>query len=501
MAASESLNALAATYRQQAVPACLADLQVLADEYSAVQTASFFDVAAIGLAFDVAFSEAAFDVSHITPDMARAWTMAYPTVPIDSLHGFQRESLAEIIGGWKLRLFLVDVARLLNGGGWVGDLHLDAGQRAEIPDLTSVEGRVVQIVGDDAAGATPLQRAAQRALGVFLQSLERYSDVPLFASREIAASGTDGSDCPDTLVDTPVERVNAARLARAAVARVLAESSSGIRAGRGFFATPKLDDFLRSLTWNKTHPDSKERSALPWNIHVPDMNRLRATAYGFAALVRSFEASYPCPERQKKERQQTAAGDFSEALSLVDGSTRLAMLCGSMPLNRWIESMAVQDTSAMSESELTRHLADLLQIRADGLVDKAFAAEGFRERWANAMTGGRKQLAEELGNSIEAGELEMKKFSGALSPVNAERISVLRTTRTDSLVEIQNECQHRSYRFTVHPRSSSISASNDSKGFRERNISRQCGGMDDSRILAFAAMLDDSARALPELDK
>lgn len=500
MAASESLKALATTYRQQAAPACITTLRALSNDYSTAQIAAFLDVAALGLAFDVVFSEPAFDASQVTPDMARAWSAAYPKVSIESLDGLQRESFAGVIGGWKGRLFLVEAASLLNHGSWVGSLHLETGQRAEIPDLDSAQTRRLQIVGENAEGVTPIQRSALRTLGEFLQSLERYSDVPLFATYKIAAGSASGPDCPDAPLDTSVERVHIARLASAAVARILATCPAGIRTGRVFFATPKLDDFLRSLSWVMAGADSEEGAALIRNMHVPDLNRLRATASSFADLVRALETCYPCPERQKKERQPTTAGDFAEALSLVDGSTRLAMLCGSMPLDRWIESMAVLDTSAMSESELATHLADLQQIRAHGLVDKAFSTEGFRERWASAMTGGRKQLAAKLENAIEAGELEMKKFSSAFTPLDAERIMLLRNARSDTLVEVQNEHQHKLYRFTVRPRSGLISASNESQGFRERNVSRQTGGHEDARVLAFAT-LDDSARTVPNLER
>lgn len=493
MAASESLNALATSYRQLAAPARITDLQALADDYSTVQIAAFLDVAALGFAFDVVLSEPAFDASHVTPDMARAWSAAYPKVSIESLHGLQRESFAGIIGGWKCRLFLVETASQLNHGGWVGNLHLEAGQRAKIPDLDLVEEQRLQIVSEDAAGATPVQSVALHTLGEFLHSLGLYSDVPLFATYEIVTSGAGGPGSPEDPVDTSFGHAHFLRLATAAVAR--------IRAERVFFAAPKLYEFIRSLTRCMAVHNTEDESALIRNARVPDLNRLLASASSFAGLVRCLEACYPCPERQEKEKRLATAGGFAEVLSLVDASTRLAILCGSIPLDRWIESMVVLDTSMMNESELARHLADLQQIRADGLVDKAFAAEGFRERWANAMAGGRKQLAERLDNSIEAGALEMKKFSGVSTSVDAERIMLLRDARYDTLVEIQNEHQRKSYRFMVRPRSVSISASNDSRGFGECNASWQTSGMEDSRVLAFAATLDDSVRTASELER
>lgn len=471
---ADTLRALAAQYEREPAGrrAKLNDLRALAGGYIKARGTSIMDAAAIGFAFDVVFSESAFDVSKITPEMASAWEQAYPNVSIESLAGRSTEDLAGAISGWKGKLFEVEVANRLNAGEWVGNLHLEAGQHAQLAASATQPGWDLQILNGDGSVADALQLKATESVRYVHEALERYPDTPILATHEVASKlidhGTviDSGLHNDILTESVSEHVADASadafsdgligampvsiIVVTEAARVLsgkktvdaALASGGDRLAKGVLAgavaagvsvvaTPFVGAIAGFMTrlFLSSEPDvqqAPEKSLVP-----PDMDRMRNVASRCTDVVHALEPFYPCPARASRPKPNAFLNDRQELLSLVDSTTRLAIVRGSMPLNDWIESMVARDTSSLDEPALTQHLADLQQIQRERWVDKAFPASGFLDQLGRAFAGNHGELTRKLGEAIKLQRLLLKKFSGELSQADVQQIEHLQMTPTE----------------------------------------------------------------------
>ena len=444
----ESLKALSAQYGSQLAQTDFVNLRSWANEHGAARADSLLDAAAIGFAFDVIFSEPVINTSKITPEMKHAWELAYPEIPAESLNGQALDSLTDNIRGWKGRLFGIEAVERLNRGSWVGDLHLKAGQHVECCASTSQSGWNLHITDDEGIAANKNQLKAVELLKGFHDALERFSGTLMFASLESAPSlntriealGGDGPSDSVGFLSTATTTSLSIRVI-AAIAKVLAggapadghrQVATATRTiGTSVLASAFSEAF--SVLFNRSTPNSelkKSSEPEPAN-YAPNLTRLRASASRLTELVRTFEPLYPCPERERKLNPRCYINDYDELLLLVDSSSRLAIQRGSTPLDQWITLVVERDTFIMSEAVLRHHLSDLLQIKADNLVDKAFCGDGFLIRWESAMSGGRMRLEEKLKDAIEISNLSLKKYNRTFSEADARKIQYLKTTAWD----------------------------------------------------------------------
>lgn len=468
MAHADTLRVLAAQYEQESGGrrATLNDLRTLAGGYIRARGTSIMDAAAIGFAFDVVFSESVFDVAKITPEMATAWQLAYPNVPIESLAGRSTEELAGAISGWKGKLFEVEVANRLNDGEWVGDLHLEAGQHAELAASATQPGWDLQIINDDGSIADAVQLKATESVSYVHEALERYPDTPIVATHEVASKmidhGTviDSGFHNDVLTDSVSDHVADASadafsdgiigampvsiIVITEAARVLsgkktvdaALASGGDRLAKGVVAgavaagvsvvaTPLVGAIAGFMTrlFLSSEPDVQQ--APETSLVPPDMDRMRNVASRLYDVAHALEPVYPCPERAERPKPNAFLSDQQELLSLVDPTTRLTIERGSMPLNEWIESMLARDTASLDEPAMRQHLADLEQISKDRLVEKAAPTRGFLDR---LFSGDARLPQQKLEDMIKIYRLLLKQFTGGFSPADAKQVELLKMT-------------------------------------------------------------------------
>ena len=470
MAHHQELTRLATGYASEGVPATLDDLRTLAAAYIARRNTSILDAAAVGLAFDAIMSQPTFDISEITPEMASAWELAYPNVPIESLAGRSTEGLAGAISGWKGKLFEVEVEQRLNAGEWVGDLHLEAGQRAQIATSATQPGWDIQIIEEDGAVADAIQLKATESVSYVHEALDRYPDTPILATHEVASRLADNPSIIDSgihndaLTSSVSDHVSDASsdamsdgfmgamplsiIAMTEASKVWsgkktvdqALASGGDRVAKGVMAgavaaavsvvaTPLVGAIAGFITRlvvvsGSPKPGRTDCPSLP-----PDMDRLRASASGLNETVKGLEHFYPCPPRLEKPKRPEQLSDEEELLSLVDRPTRLAIERGSMPLDLWIDLMIKKETSGLPETELQRHLMDLRQIQAGGMIETAFRDVGFAERMGGVLAGGGKvRLERSLQDAIQIAELQLKKFAGTFTQDDADRTEFLKMT-------------------------------------------------------------------------
>lgn len=465
MAASNALRDLAATYGGNGKRSSFEDLRRLAGDYVAARGVSVLDAAAIGLAFDVVFSEATIDIAKITPDMAQAWHLAYPNVPIESLAGRAPEELAGAISGWKGKLFEVEVERRLNEGEWVGDLHLEPGQYARLAESPTQPGWDIQIFDESGIVSDAIQLKATESVSYVHEALARYPDTPILATTEVASrmghesvidSGISNDSLTDSLhdqvVDTTSDAVTDGIIGTLPVSIILATeaykvlsgkksaeeavASGGDRIAKGAIsavvagavsvvATPlagAVAGFLTRLALGEENVQRPQDVFLPPSI--PRMSNRVASLYAESS---SIAAHYPVEQTAKRKTDRSPdrsiLTDREELKRLVDRETWLEIERDSMPLSSWLEQKISANMFSMSEAQLEDHLSDLRLIKEKGLAQTVHQEKSFVEKMWDGLTLSHRKLEKDLDTALFVGQLLLKKFSGTFSESDADSIA------------------------------------------------------------------------------
>ena len=145
------------------------------------------DAVAATAAVDALFLSDQVDVSQITPSLQEAFDLAYPNMDIDQLDRMDAEQIQGVIHAWKGKYFEVEIQDRLNQGDWVGELHLTPGQHAELAIDPTQPGWDVQILNADGTVDELLQLKATDSLSYIKEALERYPDIEVVATEEVAS--------------------------------------------------------------------------------------------------------------------------------------------------------------------------------------------------------------------------------------------------------------------------------------------------------------------------
>lgn len=412
-----SLAGIGTHYERTYGKATLDDLRALAASYLKKRSESLLDAAMLGLAFDSVFSAPTIDLSLVTPEMYKAWELAYPNVPLESLAGRTLEELGGAINGWKGKLFEVEVERRLEAGEWVGDLRLEPGQTVEIADKANQPGWDIKILDENGQVDDLLQLKATDSVSYVKEALDRYPDTPIISTSEVAdrlaghssvfSADISNSDLTDQVSDPlakaatdhsdvvlagmmPVTVIFATEAWKVLTDRASldqAMASGGNRAAKGAVAAgfgaaatliggPILGMGVTLLArlWLESQGPAQRLDANP---AVPlDPAHMYETASGLRKTTSAVRAHYDCPP----QRPSPATGDRStpqqELLELVDFPTRLEIERGSMPLDRWIDERLKKDVLSMNKRQLDLHLRELLAIQDNKWVQIAHASRG-----------------------------------------------------------------------------------------------------------------------------
>ncbi len=470
MAYAEALKQLALGYERQNGRTTFDDLRAQAGNYIKARNVSILDAAAIGFAFDVIFSESTFDIAKITPEMASAWSLAYPNVPIESLAGRSTEELAGAISGWKGKLFEVEVEKRLNNGEWVGDLHLEPGQHAALAESVTQPGWDMQIFEGDGTVVDAIQLKATQSVSYVHHALERYPDTPILATHEVALRLADNgavidsgihnqlltesvsdhlSDATsDAVSDSLMGAMPLSIIAITEATKVLAGkktvdealSSGGDRLAKGavagavaaavsVVATPLAGAFAGFLTRLALGGEAVGNPSPVTAISLTDISNMRQTTAKLRDYAANMENYYPCPPRQKRPPPSSSLTNTQELLLYVDQGMRLSVLRGAVPLETWIKEMIVKDSSLMNEEDLNQHIADLNQIKTTSLVDDAYPADGFIATVGRAFSSDYRELKNKLDDAIQTARIYQTNLGRPLTPENMEELQMLKLSR------------------------------------------------------------------------
>lgn len=139
------------------------------------------------LALNAIFLSDRIDYESITPQMEEAFSLSFPALEISDLSDMTSEQLNGVVGNWKGKLFEIDVRDKLNSGEIVGDVFLENGQYAVIADKINQPGWDLQILNSDGTIANEIQLKATESLSYVNQAFEKYPDIDIVSTSEIAA--------------------------------------------------------------------------------------------------------------------------------------------------------------------------------------------------------------------------------------------------------------------------------------------------------------------------
>ena len=219
----DKLNSLANQYRNNGVSdQSVKDTIVeLYQHYIKKNEQALLDAAASATAVNALFLTDQIDMSQVTPQMAEAFSLAYPNVDLSSLAGRSPDAIEGFLSAWKGKYFEVLVRDKLNAGEWVGDIHLEPGQTAMLAESATQPGWDLEIINSDGSIAQELQLKATESLSYVKEALERYPDIDVLTTDEVGdaaenifSSGFSDKALEDTirapmedLLDGPIEEL------------------------------------------------------------------------------------------------------------------------------------------------------------------------------------------------------------------------------------------------------------------------------------------------------
>ena len=167
------------------------NIKNLYQHYASRKAESLMDamLAAIGISTLIHGNSLNYDA--ITPQIEEAFSLSFPNKSISELEGLDTESLQGILSNWKGKLFEVQVRDQLNNGDIVGEVVLDQGQTAVLAESVNQPGWDLKILNADGTADEFLQLKATESMSYINEALEKYPDIDILATSEIASISED----------------------------------------------------------------------------------------------------------------------------------------------------------------------------------------------------------------------------------------------------------------------------------------------------------------------
>lgn len=162
------------------------DAKQLYQHYVKKREKALMDSIAAATAVNSIFYADYIDYENITPEMQEAFQVSFPQLDLSDLENMDLTQLGGIISNWKGKLFEFNVRDKLNSGELVGDIQLEEGQHAVIADSLTQPGWDLQILNADGSIAQELQAKATDSLGYINDAFEKYPDVDIISTSEVA---------------------------------------------------------------------------------------------------------------------------------------------------------------------------------------------------------------------------------------------------------------------------------------------------------------------------
>lgn len=125
----------------------------------------------------------------VAPLLLKAIKDTNPSLDKSELFGLDADALQGAVNSAKGKYFEYLVAEKLNAGEQVGPLLLEPGQSAIVAESMNQPGWDLRIVGEGGTTVDYLQLKATDSVGYIKSALERYPDIQILATDEVADSG------------------------------------------------------------------------------------------------------------------------------------------------------------------------------------------------------------------------------------------------------------------------------------------------------------------------
>jgi hypothetical protein len=172
-------------------------LQELYADYVHVREATLIDAVASTLALNDFFFADEIDLGSVTDQMGEAFARAFPNKDLaqrlEELRELAPDSreVTGFMSSWKGVYHEVLVRDRLNDGHRVGSVVLEEGQHAVLPPKLNEPGLDIRIFNSDGTEALVLQAKATNEIGLVSKALEKYPDIQVAATNEVAADALD----------------------------------------------------------------------------------------------------------------------------------------------------------------------------------------------------------------------------------------------------------------------------------------------------------------------
>lgn len=150
------------------------------------RSAELADALVLAVTLESVFAAETLNVGDLPGDVVEAFKTAYPNVDLDALDGSSTEALTGYMNAWQGKLFEVTVRDQLNAGEIVGDLDLAPGQTAALAASATQPGWDLAIFDPDGSVVQTVQLKATESAAYVREALERYPDIPVIATSDVA---------------------------------------------------------------------------------------------------------------------------------------------------------------------------------------------------------------------------------------------------------------------------------------------------------------------------
>lgn len=147
---------------------------------------SLLDITIAATSTQISFADGPEDVD---PLLVRAISDTNPSLSDERLFSLDAEALQGAVNAAKGKYFEYLVVDRLNRGEQVGPLVLEPGQQAVLAESMTQPGWDLRIVGEDGAVVEYLQLKATDSVGYIRSALERYPDIHILATSDVADGG------------------------------------------------------------------------------------------------------------------------------------------------------------------------------------------------------------------------------------------------------------------------------------------------------------------------
>ncbi len=144
------------------------------------------DGIAVAVALEALLAHEEVHLDQLSEPAREAFHAAFPHVSIDSLQDASPQQLEGMLNAWKGKLFEIDVRDRLNQGEVVGDWQLEPGQQAYLAESANQPGWDLSIKNDDGSVADVIQLKATASADYVQQALERYPDIQILTTSDVA---------------------------------------------------------------------------------------------------------------------------------------------------------------------------------------------------------------------------------------------------------------------------------------------------------------------------